>query len=229
MYQELKEAAYLANMTIARSGLIPVDSTWGNASQCDRQAGVMAIKPSGVDYSLLTVKDMVVVDLATGQVVEGRLRPSSDTPTHLELYRAFPEIGGVAHTHSRWATIFAQSRRDIPPYGTTHADTFYGAVPYVPALSREQVEGDYEGNTGRVMAAHCQNIYNQIPAALAAGHGPFTWGATAAKAVENAIILEECAAMAYYSIQMGAPVLEQYVLDKHYSRKHGPKAYYGQK
>lgn len=229
MYQQLKEAAYLANMTIARSGLIPVGSTWGNASQCDRQAGVFAIKPSGVDYSLLTVKDMVVVDLATGQVVEGALRPSSDTPTHLELYRAFPNIGGVAHTHSRWATIFAQSRREIPPYGTTHADTFYGPVPCAPALSQEQVEAAYETNTGLVLAACCKDTYEQVPAALAAGHGPFTWGANAAQAVENAIVLEECAAMAYHSIQLGAPVLEQYVLDKHYSRKHGPKAYYGQK
>lgn len=229
MYQQLKEAAYLANMTIPRSGLIPVGSTWGNASQCDRQAGIMAIKPSGVDYSLLTVKDMVVVDLATGQVVEGQLRPSSDTPTHLELYRAFPEIGGVAHTHSRWATIFAQCRREIPPYGTTHADTFYGPVPCAPALSQEEVEAAYETNTGLVLAAHCRETYRQVPAALAAGHGPFTWGKDAAQAVENSVILEECAAMAYHCIQLGAPLLEQYVLDKHYTRKHGPKAYYGQK
>lgn len=229
MYEELKLAVYHANMTIAGSGLIPNGSTWGNASQCDRDAGVFAIKPSGVDYSTLKPEDIVVLSLEDGKAVEGSLNPSSDTPTHWELYKAFPEIGGVAHTHSRWATTFAQSRRDLLPYGTTHADSFYGAVPCTPPLTPEQVAEAYEANTGRVIIETCEEHYQQVPAALVAGHGPFTWGKNAAKAVENAVTLEECAAMAFACIQLGAPVLEQYVLDKHYLRKHGANAYYGQK
>lgn len=227
MYDSLKQAVYDANMALPAAKLCL--ATWGNASQADRTAGVFAIKPSGVDYSTMTPQDMVVVSLATGQVVEGNLRPSSDTNTHLALYRAFDKIGGVVHTHSRWATIFAQAGRSIPALGTTHADTFYGEIPCAPALTQQQVEQDYETNTGVVLAQTCKDCYQQIPAALVKAHGPFCWGENAAKAVEHAIILEEVAMMAYHSLQLGAQPVDGYLLDKHYQRKHGPNAYYGQK
>lgn len=226
MYEALKQAAWAANLALPKANLCL--ATWGNASQVDRQAGVFAIKPSGVDYSSLRPEDMVVVRLSDGSVAEGELRPSSDTKTHLELYRAFPTIGGVVHTHSRWATIFAQAGREIPALGTTHADTFYGPVPCAPALTKEQIEGDYETNTGLVLAAACADCYESIPAGLVKAHGPFTWGKDAAGAVENAIILEEVAMMAYYSLALGAQPVDSYLLDKHYLRKHGPGAYYGQ-
>ena len=227
MYEALKQAAYEANMKLPAAKLCL--ATWGNASQADRQAGVMAIKPSGVDYAAMKPEDMVIVSLSTGKVLEGDLRPSSDTDTHLELYRAFPNIGGVVHTHSRWATIFAQAGRDIPALGTTHADTFYGPVPCAPALTEEQISSAYETNTGLVLAACCKEHYESIPAGLVKCHGPFTWGASADKAVENAIILEEVAMMAWHSIQLGAVPVDDFLLDKHYFRKHGPGAYYGQK
>lgn len=226
MYEALKQAVWAANLALPKANLCL--ATWGNASQVDRDAGVFAIKPSGVDYDKMRPEDMVIVSLADGSVVEGELRPSSDTKTHLELYRAFPAIGGVVHTHSRWATIFAQAGRQIPALGTTHADTFYGPVPCAPALTREQVEGDYETNTGLVLAAACAEHYEAVPAGLVKGHGPFTWGKNAADAVEHAIILEEVAMMAYHSLALGAQPVDDYLLDKHYLRKHGPGAYYGQ-
>lgn len=227
MYDALKQAVYKANLALPKANLCL--ATWGNASQVDRAAGVFAIKPSGVDYNTMKPEDMVVVSLSTGQVVEGDLRPSSDTDTHLELYRAFSEIGGIVHTHSRWATVFAQAGRSIPALGTTHADTFYGDVPCVPALTKEQVSTNYETNTGLVIAAVCKDCYANIPAALVKAHGPFTWGKDAAKAVEHAIVLEEVAMMAYHSLQLGAQAVDSFLLDKHYQRKHGPNAYYGQK
>ena len=227
MYSALKQAVYQANLALPKANLCL--ATWGNASQVDRAAGVFAIKPSGVDYNTMKPEDMVVVSLTSGQVVGGSLRPSSDTETHLELYRAFSEIGGVVHTHSRWATIFAQAGRAIPALGTTHADTFYGAVPCVPALTQEQVMQRYETNTGLAIAAACQQTYRDIPAALVQAHGPFTWGSNAQKAVEHAIILEEIAMMAYHSLQLGAQPVDSFLLEKHYQRKHGPNAYYGQR
>lgn len=227
MYNALKQAVYEANLSLPKANLCL--ATWGNASQVDRAAGVFAIKPSGVDYNTMKPEDMVVISITTGQVVEGTLRPSSDTDTHLELYRAFAEIGGIVHTHSRWATIFAQAGRSIPALGTTHADTFYGDVPCVPALTKEQIATNYETNTGLVIADACKDCYAEIPAALVKAHGPFTWGKDAAKAVEHAIVLEEVAMMAYHSLQLGAQPVDSFLLDKHYQRKHGPNAYYGQK
>lgn len=225
MYEALKQAALTANLALPKADLCL--ATWGNASQADRAAGVFAIKPSGVDYTRLTAADMVVVSLFTGRVVEGALRPSSDTATHLELYRAFPEAGGVVHTHSRWATVFAQAGRAIPPLGTTHADTFYGPVPCARALTKEEIEGAYEQNTGLVLAAACPH-HAAVPAGLVKGHGPFTWGKNAAAAVEHAVILEEVAMMAYHTLALGGGPVAGFLLDKHYLRKHGPGAYYGQ-
>lgn len=225
MYEALKEAVFRANLALPKADLCL--ATWGNASQADREAGVFAIKPSGVDYQTLTPAHMVVLRLSDGAVVEGALRPSSDTATHLQLYRAFPEVGGVVHTHSRWATIFAQAGRGIPALGTTHADTFYGPVPCARALTKEEIEAGYERNTGLVLAACCP-AHAAIPAGLVKGHGPFTWGKNAAAAVQHAVILEEVAMMAYHTLLLGGGAVDQYLLDKHYLRKHGPGAYYGQ-
>lgn len=225
MYEALKQAVFEANLALPKANLCL--ATWGNASQADREAGVFAIKPSGVDYQALTPTDLVVLRLADGAVVEGTLRPSSDTATHLELYRAFPEVCGVVHTHSRWATIFAQAGRSIPALGTTHADTFYGPIPCARALTQEETESGYERNTGLVLAAACP-AHAAIPAGLVKGHGPFTWGKSAAAAVQHAIVLEEVAMMAYHTLALGGAPVDQYLLDKHYLRKHGPGAYYGQ-
>lgn len=225
MYEALKQAAFEANLALPKANLCL--ATWGNASQADREAGVFAIKPSGIDYQALTPADLVVLRLADGAVVEGALRPSSDTATHLELYRAFPEVCGVVHTHSRWATIFAQAGRSIPALGTTHADTFYGPVPCVRALTKQEIESGYERNTGLVLAAGCP-AHAAIPAGLVTGHGPFTWGKNAAAAVQHAIILEEVAMMAYHTLALGGGPVDRFLLDKHYLRKHGPGAYYGQ-
>ena len=207
--------------------------TWGNVSQIDRESGLVVIKPSGVEYDAMKPEDMVVVDL-TGKIVEGDLNPSSDTPTHLELYRKFPTIGGIVHTHSPWATIWAQSGRGVRAYGTTHGDYFYGTIPCTRAMTPDEIQGEYELETGRVIVETFQNQDPaKIPAVLVRSHGPFTWGKDAMEAVHNAVVLEQLAMMAYYteSIAAGAatPPMQQELLDKHFLRKHGPNAYYGQK
>lgn len=227
MLEGLKESVYLANRLLKDSGLVVL--TWGNVSQIDREQGCVVIKPSGVAYDVMTAEDMVVVDL-DGRVVEGKLKPSSDLLTHLELYKAFPEIGGVAHTHSRWATIFSQAGRPIPALGTTHADTFYGEVPVTRKMTDEEIAGEYEKETGRVIVETFSDINpNDIPAVLVHSHGPFVWGKDALKSVENAIILEETAMMAWNTLMMNPEAhLQQALLDKHYLRKHGSNAYYGQ-
>ena len=226
MLEELKKRVYEQNIALVRHGLIIL--TWGNVSAIDRASGLVVIKPSGVSYDSMKAEDMVVVDM-DGKVVEGELRPSSDTPTHIELYRAFPNIGGVVHTHSTYATAFAQAGRDIPPYGTTHADVFYGPVPCAPALTKDEVEGEYEKNTGLVIV-RAVGDYEAVPAILVKNHGPFTWGKTPEKAVENAVTLEETAKMAVLTekINPEAKEVDGYLLDRHYFRKHGKNAYYGQ-
>jgi L-ribulose-5-phosphate 4-epimerase len=229
MLQELKRQVCTANRDLVKTGLVTL--TWGNVSGIDRQRGLVVIKPSGVPYDDLEPGHMVVVNLE-GSVVEGDLKPSSDTPTHLILYRAFEAIGGVVHTHSRHATIFAQARREIPCLGTTHADHFYGPVPVTRTLTQVEVAEDYEGHTGRVIVDRFQGLDPvAMPAVLVAGHAPFTWGQTAQKALENSVALEAVAAMVLgtWSIDPAAPTLEPWILDKHYQRKHGPGAYYGQK
>lgn len=224
----MKKRVYQANIRLVEAGLVKL--TWGNASAVDRKKGVVYIKPSGVDYQQMTPDDMVEIDLETGEY-RGSLRPSSDTPTHLHLYRTFQELGGIVHTHSRWATSWAQAFREIPCLGTTHADHFYGNVPLTRFLKKEEIEGDYEHNTGVVIEERFQNEdVRELPGVLVAGHGPFTWGGTIEDAVKHAIILEEIAMMAYHTFQLGkkSPV-HQALLDKHYTRKHGPDSYYGQK
>ncbi len=230
MLEALKEQVYRANMMLTEHGLVTF--TWGNVSGIDREAGLFVIKPSGVPYETLKPEDMVVLDL-DGRKVEGALNPSSDTPTHLELYRAFPNIGGVAHTHARWSTIWSQAGRGIPAYGTTHADTFYGDVPCTRALTAEEIAGEYEAETGKVIVEAFQNRDpDAIPAVLVYAHAPFTWGKGACDAVHNAVVLEEVAMMALYTEQAAAerpPRMQQELLDKHFLRKHGKNAYYGQK
>ena len=234
-YEQLKEATYRANMRLVEAGLVIL--TWGNASEVDRAAGVMAIKPIGVDYSSLRPADMVVLSLKTGEVLAGGGAgcPSSDTPTHLHLYRTFPTLGGVVHTHSTYATSFAQAHREIPCFGTTHADYFHGPVPVTRPLTDQEISGDYELNTGKVIVECLQSraIHQplHVPGILVASHGPFTWGADSAKAVENALFLESVAQMALHSLAL-APQLSSVppaLLEKHFLRKHGPGAYYGQK
>ncbi len=233
MLEELKEQVCKANMLLPKHHLVTF--TWGNVSGIDREKQLFVIKPSGVPYEELKPSDMVVMDLE-GNKVEGDLNPSTDTPTHAELYRRFPQIGGVVHTHSRWATIWAQAGRDIPAYGTTHADYIYGAVPCVRDLTREEVETAYELETGRVIADHFeQHGINplHVPCVLARHHGPFAWGKDPEQAVHNAVVLEEVAMMAWHTevlpaAQQAAP-LPDHVKEKHFLRKHGPNAYYGQK
>lgn len=228
MLEKIKERVFKANILLRESGLITL--TWGNVSEIDRESGLVVIKPSGVDYDKMRVEDMVVTDLC-GNVVEGELRPSSDLPTHIELYRGFPEIGAVAHTHSRWATIFSQAGRSVPMLGTTHADTFYGDVPCTRLMTKAEIEGDYEKETGTViLEAFANQDPTAIPGVLVQSHGPFTWGKNAIDAVKNAIVLEEVAMMAYHTVAMnGAASFQQELADKHYFRKHGAGAYYGQK
>lgn len=230
MLEELKKLVCEANLELPRYGLVTF--TWGNVSAIDRESGLFVIKPSGVAYDNLKSEDMVVIDLE-GKTVEGNYRPSSDTATHLELYRAFPEIGGIVHTHSTYATAWAQAGRDIPCYGTTHADYFYGEVPCVRCLTEQEIEDDYERNTGRLIAAEFVRLGKDpkaVPAALCKNHGPFTWGRDAAEAVHNAVVLEEIAKMAYLCETINPEVkpAPRELQDKHYNRKHGENAYYGQ-
>lgn len=228
MLDELKKEVCAANCELVRAGLVTL--TWGNASGIDRQQGLIVIKPSGVPYDTLKPADMVVVDLE-GHVVEGKLRPSSDVPTHLVLYRSFEQIGGIVHTHSRHATMFAQARQTIPCLGTTHADHFRGPVPVTRSLCEPEVAVDYEDHTGRVIVERFAELNPlAMPAVIVAGHGPFTWGIDVAHAVQNAIALEAVAQMALGSwiLDRQGCELESYILEKHYQRKHGPAAYYGQ-
>ena len=228
MLEELKKTVFDANLQLVSNKLVTL--TWGNVSGIDRERGVIVIKPSGLPYGRMTEDDMVVVDL-DGNLVEGKWNPSSDLPTHIALYRAFPQVGGIVHTHSRWATIFAQCGRSIPALGTTHADTFYGEVPCTRPMTPDEIAGAYEAETGNVIVeTFADRSVDEVPAALVWSHGPFTWGKNAQKAVENAIILEEVAMMAWHT-QMMAPemTLQQELADKHYFRKHGAGAYYGQK
>lgn len=234
MLEELKEKVFKANLQLVEYGLVVL--TWGNVSAINREKGLFVIKPSGVPYSTMTAEDMVVMDL-NGNKVEGALNPSSDTPTHLELYRSFDNIGGIVHTHSSWACSWAQAGRDIPAYGTTHADFANGAVPCARGLTEAEVSGEYELNTGKVIVEEFGKRgikAEECPAVLVHRHGPFTWGKDPFKAVENALILEEVAKMASRTERVAAMGensdigIEQYLLDKHYQRKHGKNAYYGQ-
>ena len=229
MLEDLKKDVHRANLRLVESGLVVL--TWGNASGFDPESGLVVIKPSGVGYDVMKPSDMVVVDLATGRVVEGDLNPSSDTPTHLEFYRNFKGVRGAVHTHSIEATAWAQACREIPCYGTTHADQFHGSVPVTRFLSKEEVEEAYELNTGRVIVELFRDRDPLAqPGVLVAGHAPFTWGANPQKAVDGAIALEAMARMARLTEQLGrTEPLPDYVGEKHYMRKHGPNAYYGQK
>jgi len=229
MLEELKREAYEANLALPREGLINL--TFGNASALDRARGIFAIKPSGVAYADLKPADMVLVDL-DGMIVEGSLRPSSDLDTHTALYRRFPSIGGVVHTHSRHATAWAQTQREIPCFGTTHADYFHGPVPCTPPLTNEEIEGDYEANTGLAIVRRFEGLDPMhFPGVLVAGHAPFAWGKDVASAAFNAVVLEEIAAMALETVTINpaAKPISQAQMDKHFLRKHGPGATYGQK
>lgn len=229
MLEKLKQEVLEANLLLPKYGLVTF--TWGNVSAVDRESGIMIIKPSGVEYDAMTAGDMVAVSLETGKVVEGRYKPSSDTPTHLELYRAFADVGGIVHTHSRWATSFAQAGRGVEPLGTTHADYFYGEIPCTRAMTPDEINGEYEKETGTVIIEAFRDIDPlTIPAVLVKSHGPFTWGKTAAEAVHNAAVLEETAFMCYHAISIDPDIrpMQRELLDRHYLRKHGENAYYGQ-
>ena len=231
MLEELKKQVCRANLELVSSGLVVY--TWGNVSEISSDRRYVVIKPSGVDYSVMTPEDMVVVDLQSGETVEGPWRPSSDTPTHLELYRRFPRIGGVTHTHSIHAVVFAQAGMDIPALGTTHADYFYGPVPCTRSLTEQEVQEAYEQNTGKVICetlAECGYDVLSVPGIVVRHHGPFTWGKDGASSVYHAVVLEKVAEMALKTLQLNPPAtMPQFILDKHYHRKHGPGAYYGQK
>ena len=227
MLEELKEKVCMANLELVRHGLVVF--TWGNASAIDRESGLVVIKPSGVSYDVMKPSDMVVVDLE-GNVVEGSLKPSSDTPTHIVLYKAFPEIGGVVHTHSTYATAWAQAGKDIPNIGTTHADYFHDAIPCTADMTAKEIAEDYEKETGNVIVRRFERL-NPVhtPGILVKNHGPFTWGKDAAEAVHNAVVLEQVAKMAFISFTINPDLkMNPFLIEKHFSRKHGPKAYYGQ-
>lgn len=229
MLEKLKEQVFQANLLLPKHGLITF--TWGNVSGIDREQGLVVIKPSGVSYDVMKADDMVVVDLKTGVVVEGKLKPSTDTPTHIELYKAFPNIGGVVHTHSRWATTFAQAGRGIIALGTTHGDYFYGEIPCTRKMTVAEIQGEYEKETGTVIKETFQGKNaDTIPAVLVYGHGPFTWGKDPMDAVHNAVALDEVAYMNFHTLLLEPhiPSMQQELLDKHYLRKHGADAYYGQ-
>jgi len=229
MLESLREEVLEANLEVVRRGLVLY--TFGNASGIDRAKGLVAIKPSGVPYETLKASDLVIYDL-DGKAVEGKLRPSSDLPTHLVLYRAFPQIGGVVHTHSRAATSWAQAGREIPCFGTSHADYFFGPVPVTARLTEQEVRDAYEESTGHAIVRRFKDLDPlAVPGVLVAGHAPFTWGVTAGEAARTAVILEEIAELSWRTIVLDSACagLDQFVLDKHYHRKHGPGAYYGQK
>jgi len=229
MLERLKEQVFQANLLLPKHGLITF--TWGNVSGIDREQGLMVIKPSGVSYEVMKVDDMVVVEVGTGKVVDGGLNPSSDTPTHMELYKAFPNIGGIVHTHSRWATIFAQAGRGIMALGTTHGDYFYGEILCTRKMTKAEIEGEYEKQTGLVIKEtfHGKDP-DAIPAVLVHSHGPFVWGTDPVEAVYNSVVLEEVAFMSFHAMMLepGIQPMQQELLDKHYLRKHGTNAYYGQ-
>lgn len=231
MFNALKQQVLDANLQLPKHHLVTL--TWGNVSAIDRENGVFVIKPSGVDYQVMTIDDMVVVSLATGEVVDGQKKPSSDTPTHRLLYQAFPTIGSIVHTHSRHATIWAQAGQPIPAIGTTHADYFYGAIPCTRKMTDTEINGDYEWETGKVIVETFEKQSldaTQMPGVLVHSHGPFAWGKNAKDALHNAIVLEEVAYMGIFCRQL-APLLAEMqptLLDKHFLRKHGVKAYYGQ-
>ncbi|MEN1969875.1 L-ribulose-5-phosphate 4-epimerase [Lentibacillus sp. N15] len=230
MLEKLKKEVLEANLGLPNYGLVTF--TWGNVSGIDRVSGLVVIKPSGVEYDKLTIDSLVVVDL-NGNIVEGDLKPSSDTKTHLILYKNFKDIGGVVHTHSTWATIWSQATMDLPPLGTTHADTFYGSVPCTRNLTAEEINRDYELETGNVIVETFKERDidpNIVPSALVHSHGPFVWGVNAGEALENAVVLEETCKMAYNTLTLNANIstIDQQLLDKHYLRKHGRYAYYGQ-
>ncbi len=230
-YEQLREQVCAANIDLVKAGLVIM--TWGNASGVDRENNVMAIKPSGVSYDILKPEHIVLLKIDSGEVIEGELNPSSDTPTHLVLYRAFPDIGGIVHTHSRYATSWAQACRDLPCFGTTHADHFYGSVPVTDSLTDKEISESYEKNTGEVIVRwfrHNGIEPMQVSAALVPHHGPFVWGATPEKAAENSIVLEDIARTASITLSIDEDAKEcpRNLLDKHYLRKHGKNAYYGQ-
>ena len=229
MLERLKEQVFRANLLLPKHGLVTF--TWGNVSGIDREQGLMVIKPSGVSYDEMQAEDMVVVELITGKVVEGKLNPSSDTPTHLELYKAYSNVGGVVHTHSRWATSFAQAGRGILALGTTHGDYFHGEIPCTRKMTKSEIQGEYEKETGLVIKeTFLGKGPDAIPAVLVYSHGPFAWGSDPMDAVHNAVVLEEVAFMNFHTLLLepGIPPMQQDLLDKHYQRKHGTNAYYGQ-
>ena len=229
MLEQLKEQVFRANLLLPRHGLVVF--TWGNVSGIERQQGLVVIKPSGVSYEEMKAEDMVVVEVETGKVVDGKLKPSSDTATHVELYKAIPNIGGIVHTHSRWATTFAQAGRGIIALGTTHSDYFYGEIPCTRKMTKAEIEGEYEKETGLVIRETFQGKDpDAIPAVLVHSHGPFAWGTNPMDAVHNAVVLEEVAFMNFHTLMLEPtiPSMQQELLDKHYLRKHGANAYYGQ-
>lgn len=230
MLERLKEQVFQANLLLLKHNLVTF--TWGNVSGIDREQGFMVIKPSGVSYEEMKAEDMVVVEVETGKVMEGSLKPSSDTPTHVELYKAFPNIGGIVHTHSRWATTFAQAGRGIIALGTTHGDYFYGEIPCTRKMTKDEIQGEYEKETGLVIKEIFQGKDpDTLPAVLVHSHGPFVWGADPTNAVHNAVVLEEIAFMNFHTmmIEPSIPPMQRELLDKHFLRKHGVNAYYGQK
>jgi len=229
MLKKLKEQVFQANLLLPKHGLVTF--TWGNVSGIDRGKGLVVIKPSGVPYETMRVEDMVVLELETGKVVEGKLKPSSDTPTHLELYKAFPNIGGIVHTHSRWATSFAQAGRGIAALGTTHGDYFYGEIPCTRKMTVEEIQAEYEKETGTVIIETFKDKNpDAIPGVVVYSHGPFAWGKDAMDAVHNAVVMEEVAFMNIQTMLLNPNIqpMQQELLDKHYLRKHGANAYYGQ-
>ncbi len=229
MLEQLKEQVFRANLLLPKHGLVVF--TWGNVSGIDKEQGLVVIKPSGVSYEEMKAEDMVVLELETGKVVEGKLKPSSDTATHIELYKAFPNIGGIVHTHSRWATTFAQAGRCLQALGTTHGDYFYGEIPCTRKMTKVEIEGEYEKETGLVIKETFQGKDpDAIPAVLVHRHGPFAWGTHPMEAVHNAVVLEEIAFMNFHTLMLepAIPSMQQELLDKHYLRKHGTNAYYGQ-